>query len=109
VESLSEEEEEEGEDTYDSDDEDMALFMKFKKYVNKKKFSKGENKFKSKTKRTCYNCDKHGQFIANYPFEHRDEDDEKKKYKPYKKDKDYKRSDKPYKKKSYDEAHIGEE
>jgi hypothetical protein len=50
--SSEEEEEEEGEDTSDSDDEDMALFMKkFKKYVEKK-FSKGENKFKSKTKRT---------------------------------------------------------
>jgi hypothetical protein len=84
----------------------MALFMKkFKKYV--KKFLKGENKFKSKTKRTCYNCGKNDHFITNCPFERRDEDDEKKKYKPYKKDKDYKRSDKPYKKKSYDEAHIG--
>jgi hypothetical protein len=88
----------------------MTLFMKkFKKYVKKKKFSKGENKFKSKTKRTCYNCGKHDHFIANYPFEHRNEDDEKKKYKPYKKDKDYKRSDKPYKKKFFGEAHIGQE
>jgi hypothetical protein len=88
----------------------MALFMKkFKKYVKKKKFLKGENKFKSKTKRTCYNCGKNDHFITNCPFERRDEDDEKKKYKPYKKDKDYKRSDKTYKKKSYDEAHIGQE
>jgi hypothetical protein len=63
--------------------------------------------FKSTTKRTCYNYGKHGHFIANYPFEHRDDDDDKKKYKPYKKDKGYKRSDKPYKKKSYGEAHIG--
>jgi hypothetical protein len=82
----------------------MALFMKkFKKYVKEKKFSKGENKFKSKTKRTCYNYGKHGHFIANCPFECRDEDDEKKKYK------DYKRNDKPYKKKSYGKAHIGQE
>jgi hypothetical protein len=81
---------------------------KFKKYVKKKKFSNGENKVKSKTKRTFYNCGKHGHIIANCPFERRDEKDEKK-YKPYKKDKGYKRSDKPYKKKSYDEAHIGQE
>jgi hypothetical protein len=89
VENSSEEEEEEGEDTFDSDDEDMALFMKkFKKYVKKKKLSKGENKFKSKTKRTCYNCGKYDHFIANCPFERRDDNDEKKKYNPYKKDKD---------------------
>jgi hypothetical protein len=86
----------------------MALFMKkFKKHV-KKKFSKGENKFKSKTKRTCYNCGKHGPFIANCPFEHRDDDDETKKYNPYKKDKDYKRSDKTYNK-SCGKDHIGQE
>jgi hypothetical protein len=88
----------------------MALFMKkFKKYVKKNKFSKGENKFKSKTKRTCYNYVKHGYFITNCTFEHRDADDDKKNYKPYKKEKDYKRSDKPYKKKCYGEAHIRQE
>jgi hypothetical protein len=93
----------------DSDDEDMAPFMnKFKKYVKKKKFSKGDKKFKSTTKRTCYNCGKYGHFITNCPFEHRDDNDEKKKYKPYKKDKGYKRSDKPYKK-SCHEGHIGQE
>jgi hypothetical protein len=87
----------------------MAPFIKkFKKYI-KKKFSKGDNKFKSITKRTCYNCGKHNHFIDNCSFEHRDDDDDKKKYKPYKKDKGYRRSDKPYKKKSYGEAHIGQE
>jgi hypothetical protein len=88
----------------------MALFMKkFKKYIKKKKFKKGDKKLKTTTKRTCYNCGKHGHFIANCPFEHRDDSDDKKRYKPYKKDKGYKRSDKPYKKKSYDEAHIRQE
>jgi hypothetical protein len=90
----------------------MALFMrKFKKYMNKKKFSKGDKKFntKSTTKRICYNCGKHGHFITNCPFDRRDDDDDNKKSKFYKKDKDYKKSDKPYKKKSYGEAHIGQE
>jgi hypothetical protein len=110
VESSSEEKgEKEEEDSSECDVEDMALFMKkFKKYIKKKKFSKGDKKFKSTTKRTCYNYGKHDHFIAKCPFEHRDDNDDKKKIKPYK-DKSYKRSDRPYKKKSYSEAHIGQE
>jgi hypothetical protein len=108
VESSSEEEEEEEEDSSECDAKDMALFMKkFKNYI-KKKFSKGDKKFKSTTKRTCYNCGKHGHFIVNCPFQRRDDDDDKKKSNPYKKDKGYKRSDKPYKNKSYDEVYIGQ-
>jgi hypothetical protein len=53
--------------------------------------------------------DKHGHFIANCPFECRDNDNDKKKSKFYKKDKGYKKNDKIYKKKSYDEAHIDQE
>jgi hypothetical protein len=107
--SSEEEEEEEEEDSSECDAKDMSLFMKkFKKYM-KKKFSKGDKKFKSTTKRTWYNCGKHGYFITNCPFERRDDDDDKRKNKPYKKDKGYKRSDKRYKKKSYGEAHIGQE
>jgi hypothetical protein len=110
VERSSEEEgEEEEEDSSECDVEDMVLFMnKFKKYIKKKKFSKGDKKFKSTAKRECYSCDKHGHFIANCPFEHRDDDD-KKKSKPYKKDKGYMRSEKPYKKKLNSEAHIDQE
>jgi hypothetical protein len=92
VESSSEEEEEEDSSEYDA--EEMALFMrKFKKYMNKKKFSKGDKKFntKSTTKRICYNCGKHGHFITNCPFEHRDDDDDNKKSKFYKKCKGYKK------------------
>jgi hypothetical protein len=108
--SSGEEEEEEEEDSSECDDEDMTLFMKkSKKYIKKKKFAKGDKKLKITTNRTCYNCDNHGHFIANCPFERRDDGDDKKKYKPYKKDKGYKRSDKPYKKKSYGEAHVGQE
>jgi hypothetical protein len=111
VESSSEEEEEnDDDDSSECDAEDMALFMKkFKKYMKKKKFSKGDRKLKFTTKRICYNCGKHGYFIANCPFERRIDEDDKKKNKSYKKDKGYKRGDKPYKKKSYGEAHIGQE
>jgi hypothetical protein len=57
------------EDSSECDAEDMALFMKkFKKYMKKKKFSKGDRKFKSTTKRTYYNCGNHGHFIANCPL-----------------------------------------
>jgi hypothetical protein len=90
----------------------MSLFMrKLKKFMNKKKLSKGDKKFntKSMTKRICYNYGKHDYFIANCPFERRDDDDDKKKNKFYKKDKGYKKNDKPYKKKSYGEAHISQE
>jgi hypothetical protein len=110
--SSEEEEEEEEEDSSEDDAEEMTLFMKkFKKYMYKKKFSKGDKKFntKSTTKRTCYNYGKYGHFIANCPFERMDDDDDKKKSKFYKKDKGYKRNDKPYKNKSYGEAHIGQE
>jgi hypothetical protein len=100
------------EDSSECDAEDMAPFMrKLKKYMNKKKFSKGDKKFntKSTTKRIYYNCGKRDHFIANCPFERRNDYDDKKKSKFYKKDKGYKKGDKPYKKKSYGEAHIGQE
>jgi hypothetical protein len=104
-----EEDEEEEEESSECDAEDMTLFTKkFKKYIKKKNFSKGDKKFKSTTNRTCYNCGKHGHFIANCPFECMDDDDDKKKSKPYKMDKGYKRSDKSYKK-YYGEAHIDQE
>jgi hypothetical protein len=89
VESSSEEEEE---DSSECDTEEMSLFIrKFKKYMSKKKFSKGDKKFNTKltTKRICYNYDKNGHFIANCPFEHSDDDEKKSKF--YKKDKGYKR------------------
>jgi hypothetical protein len=109
---CSSEEEEEEEDSSKCDAEEMALFMrKFKKYMNKKKLSKGDKKSNArpKTKRMGYNCGKHGHFIANCPFEHKDDDDDdKKKSKFNKKDKSYKKNDKYYKKNSYGEAHIGQ-
>jgi hypothetical protein len=82
---------------------------KFKKYIKQKKFGKGDKKLKTTIRRTCYNYGKNDHFIANCPFERRDDSDHKKKYNPYNKDKGYKRSDKPYKKKSYGETYIGQE
>jgi hypothetical protein len=105
-------EEEEEEDSSDCGVEEMALFMiKFKKYNNNKKISKGDKKSTTRpqTKRMCYSYGKYGHFIANYPFERRDDDDDKKKSKFSKKDKSYKKDDKYYKKKSYGEAHTGQE
>jgi hypothetical protein len=77
-ESSSEEEEDD-----DSDDEsngydliEMALFIRrLSKMMTKHKFFKGnkKDKFRSKTKRACYNCGKYGHYIANYPHERREE------------------------------------
>jgi hypothetical protein len=84
----------------------MALLIsRFSKLMNKQKFFKGDkkDKFRTKIKRTCYNCGKHGHYIANCLYERSEEDDDKKK-----KEGSYKK-DKPYKKKTYGEAHIGKE
>jgi flagellar hook assembly protein FlgD len=86
----------------------MALFVRrFSKMIGKQKFFKGDkkDKFKSKTKRDCYNWGKYDHYIANCPYEHREEEDDKKKKK---KERNYKK-DKHYKKKTYGETHIGKE
>jgi hypothetical protein len=109
-------EEEEGEDSDDESTEcnadEMALFIRrFSKMMSKQKFFKGDkkDKFRTRTKRACYNCSKYGHYIANYPHERREEeDDKKKKKKKKKKEKSYKK-DKHYKKKTYGKAHIGKE
>jgi hypothetical protein len=80
----------------------MTLFIRrLFNLMGKQKFFKGDTKekFRSKTKRTCYNCGKYGHYIANCPYEHREEDDDKKKKKKeksYKRDKHYmKKAEKP--------------
>jgi hypothetical protein len=86
----------------------MCLFIRrFYKMMGKQKFFKEDknDKFRTNTKRTCYNCYKYDRYIANYPHERRDEEDDKK---GKKKEKSYKK-DKHYKKKSYGEAHIDKE
>jgi hypothetical protein len=62
------------------------------------------NKEKTRSKRVCYNCGNNGYFIAQCPYERKDEDDDKKQ----KKDKSYKK-DKKFLKKSYGQAHISQE
>jgi hypothetical protein len=86
VESSSEEEQDEDEEDEDEekeyDEEEMALFIKkFKKYISKRRPFKGDKKEKTRTKRVCYNCDKNGYFIAQCPYERKDEDNDKKKKK----------------------------
>jgi hypothetical protein len=70
------------------------------------KENKGE-KPRSRSKRVCYNCGKNGHFIAQCPYERREEgeNNNKKKDKIYTKDK----KDKYYKKKSYGEDHNEQE
>jgi hypothetical protein len=101
--------EEEGDDESTGyDPEEMALFIRaLCKMMDKQKFFNGDkkDKFRSKTKRACYNCGKYDHYIANCPYEHREEEDDKKKKK---KERSYKK-DKHYKKKTYGEAHIGKE
>jgi hypothetical protein len=86
----------------------MALFIRrFSKLMSKQKLFKGnkKDKFKSKTKRACYNFGKYGHYIAKCPYERREKDDDKRKKK---KEKSYKKY-MHYKKKAYGEAHIGKE
>jgi hypothetical protein len=79
-ESPSEEEDDDKNDESTKyDPEEMALFIRrFSKLMSKQKFFKGnkKDKFKSKTKRACYNCGKYDYYIANCPYEHREEDDD---------------------------------
>jgi hypothetical protein len=82
----------------------MALFIKkFNKYISKRRPFKRDKKEKTRSKRVCYNYDKNGHFIAQCPYERKDEDNDKKK----KRDKIYK--DKKSTKESYGQAHVGQE
>jgi hypothetical protein len=102
VEESSSEEQVDGSDdeSIEYGPEEMCLFIRrFLKMMGKQKFFKGDKKDKpkSKTKRDCYNCGKYGHYIANCPYERREENVDKKKNK---KEKSYKK-DKHYKKKTY--------
>jgi hypothetical protein len=73
IESLSEEEEEDSEREYDEDE--MTLFIKkFNKFIKKRRPYKGERKEKPRSKRVCYNCCKNWHFIAQCPYEKKEEE-----------------------------------
>jgi hypothetical protein len=106
--SSKEEDDDNNDESTEYDPEEMAFFIRrFSKLMSKQKFFKGNKKdrFKSNTKRDCYNYAKYGYYIANYPYERRKDDDDKKKKK---KEKSYKKC-KHYKKKAYGEAHSDRE
>jgi hypothetical protein len=79
--------------------------MKLNKFIKKRRPYKGERKVKPRSKRVCYNCDKNEHFIAQCPYERKEEDNDKRK----KFDKDYKKDKKYTKKKSYDQAYVDQE
>jgi hypothetical protein len=104
IESPSEQEEEEEDREYDEDE--VALFTKkFNKFIKKRRPYKGDRREKPRSKRVCYNCGKNRHFIAQCPYERKEEDNEKKK----KLDKCYKKDKKFTKKKPYGQAHVGQE
>jgi hypothetical protein len=108
IESRSEEEEEEEEEDSEReyDEDEMALFIKkLNKFVKKRRPYKGERKEKLRSKRVCYNYGKNRYFIAQCPYERKEDDNEKRK----KFDKGYKKDKKYTKKKSYGESHVGQE
>jgi hypothetical protein len=81
IESPSEEEEEEeDEDEKEYDEEEITIFIKkINKYISKRRPFKGDKKERPRSKRVCYNCGKNGHFIAQCPYEKKEEDHEKKK------------------------------
>jgi hypothetical protein len=98
IESPSEEKKEEEEEEEDEDEKKMALFIKkFNKFISKRRTFKGDKKERSRSKRVCYNYGKNEHFIAQCPYEKKEEDNEKKK----KSDKGYKKDKKFKKKKHY--------
>jgi hypothetical protein len=101
-----EEEEEEDEDEKEYNEDEVALFIKkFNKFIKKRRPYKGDRRDKPRSKRVCNNCGKNGHFIAQCPYERKEEDIEKKK----KLDKGYTKDKKFTKNKSYGQAHVGQE
>jgi hypothetical protein len=99
-----EEEEKEEDNEREYDDGEVALFIKkFNKSIKKRRSYKGERKEKPRSKRVCYNCGKNGHFIAQCPYERKEEDNDKRK----KFDQGYKKDKKYTKKKPYGHAHVG--
>jgi hypothetical protein len=106
IESPSEKEEEDDDEEKEYDEEKMTRFIKkFNKFISKRRHFKGNRKEKTRSKRVCYNCGKNEHFIAQCPYERKDEDNDKKKMI----DKSYKNDKKFTKKEPYEQAHVGQE
>jgi hypothetical protein len=110
IETPSEEEEEEYEEEEDNervyDKDEVTLFIKkFNKFIKRRRPYKGERKEKPRSKRVFYNCGKNMHFIAQCPYERKEEDNDKRK----KFDKCYKKDKKYIKKKPYGQAHVDQE
>jgi hypothetical protein len=104
--SAEEEEEEEEDSEREYDEDEMALFIKkVNKFIKKRRPYKGERNEKPRSKRVCYNCGKNGHFIAQCPYERKEEDNDKRK----KFDKVHKKDKKYTNKKPYGQAHVGQE
>jgi hypothetical protein len=107
IESPTEEEEEEednNESEYDEDEVDLFI-KKFNKFIKKRRPYKGERKENPRSKKVCYNCGKNEHFIAQCPYERKEEgNDQRKKF-----DKGYKKDKKYTKKKPYGQTHVGQE
>jgi hypothetical protein len=84
IERPSNEEEEEKDKEEDNereyDEDGVTLFIKkFNKFIKKRRPYKRERKEKPRSKRVCYNCSKNGHFIAQCPYERKEEDNDKRK------------------------------
>jgi hypothetical protein len=101
-EEKKEEDEEDSEREYDEDEMDLFI-KKFNKFIKKRRPYKGERKEKPGSKRVCYNYGKNVHFIAQCLYERKEEDNDKRSDKGYKKDEKY------TKKKPYGQAHVGQE
>jgi hypothetical protein len=76
IESPSEEDDDEDKKEYD--EEEMALFIKkLNKFISKRRPFKGDKKERPRSKRVCYNCGKNGLFIAQCPYEKKDNEKKK--------------------------------
>jgi hypothetical protein len=82
------------------------FIKKLNKFIKKRRSYKREKKEKLRSKRVCYNCGKNGHFIAQCPYERKEEDN----FKIKKFDKGYKKytKKKPYGQalRSYEESWI---
>jgi hypothetical protein len=105
IETPSEQKEEEDNEREYDEDEVTLFIKKFNKFIKKIRPYKGESKEKPRSKRVCYNYGKNGHFIAQCPYERKEEDNDKRK----KFDKGYKKDKKYTKKKPYGQAHVDQE